>query len=712
MFQRVKPLLLITLSLILAGMACRLGGRSRVELGEKIQSDYGGFILQTIPDYEIEEFFGMVYMIAADADPDFGPFIMAAGELHDEDITPQQLLDQMQGETEDIEFGAAKQNRVDGIDGLLVEFSGEEAGRTVKGKVFVATPQPQQEFYIVGMAPEDQWKDFEPYFDAVLASVSFIDAQPFDWDFDDWDDDWDDDWEDFDDGDDVGLGDLVQSDEGGFMLQAIPGYETEEFFGMVIMTAPGADPDVGPLVMAVGDMMVAEFGAQEILDNMKMDAEGYEFSPEMPFIVDGVEGLLANFSGTEAGQAVQGKIYAAAPRPLQEFYILAVAPQGDWLEIEPLFDAVLDTIIFMDAQPFDWGFDDWDDDELVEVVQEIRQWAVAAEASSEYSLDDYSAMQATGEPAVSACEENPRAWASLSPDTEEYLILYYETPVNPTELVIYQSHNPSQIVEINFIDTTGETWLAWYGDPHESEFCPDVWTHTFALDEVFYTDTVVLWVDQSILGLGWVEIDAVELVGYTMGVSAEPIQDEPDQPAPPPVGDIPTNFTGLMAGPVYQGWISIVLGETMEEDLDRIMTIEGRESTDSWKPRESHKQTYLYQMPWDGMTGFISVTVDGWVYKINVSNNTHPDDFALATVNRDTYEELTAIYDRDKAIPYAVMANMLESPGFLRETYIGNDDGIIRSIYNWYNANGDRITGIFVDGVLTGMLGLNYIEAE
>jgi hypothetical protein len=79
---------------------------------------------------------------------------------------------------------------------------------------------------------------------------------------------------------------------------------------------------------------------------------------------------------------------------------------------------------------------------------------------------------------------------------------------------------------------------------------------------------------------------------------------------------------------------------------------------------------------------------------------------------RETYEQLKAIYDRDKVIPYEVMANMLGSPGFLREQWIGEDDGIVRSTFNWYNASGDRITGLFLDGRLTGIMGLNFIEAN
>lgn len=117
-------------------------------------------------------------------------------------------------------------------------------------------------------------------------------------------------------------------------------------------------------------------------------------------------------------------------------------------------------------------------------------------------------------------------------------------------------------------------------------------------------------------------------------------------------------------------------------------------------------------MPWGGMTAFISVTNDGLVYKKNVSSTVHPDDFALSTVNRETYEQLKAIYDRDKVIDYEVMANMLGSPGFLREQYVREDDGMLISTFTWYNAAGDRISGIFYNWRLTGIIGLNFIEAE
>jgi hypothetical protein len=414
---------------------------------------------------------------------------------------------------------------------------------------------------------------------------------------------------------------------------------------------------------------------------------------------------MMEFEETKDGETIRGLVFLTMLTPYDYFNVNVESSASEWPGVRPIFDALLASIKFSEGTAGG----------VSAPGQVIRQWAVGAEASSEYTSGDWSAMQATGAPDVDVCGDNPLAWASTRPDTEEYLVLYYETPVNPTELVIHQSHNPSQVVEIQLIDTTGETWLLWYGDPETVEYCPDVWTHTIELDEVFYTDTVVIWVDQSVLGLGWVEIDAVELVGYPQGVAIAPVEDQPPAQEPPsgqPAGNVPTNYSGLMAGPVYQGWVNIIIGETLEADLDRIMTIPGRKSTDSWKPRESHKQTYLYDMPWAGMTAYISVTTDGWVYKKNVTANTHADDFALATVMRETYEQLKAIYDRDKVIPYEVMANMLGSPGFLREQWIGEDDGIVRSTFNWYNASGDRITGLFLDGRLTGIMGLNFIEAN
>ncbi len=710
MARRHQPLVLVLTMLLIATMACSLGGRKDIPLGETLTSNQGGFALQQVPDYETQDFWGMVIMMAPDAQEDVGPFIMAFGGLTEEDLSSQEILDQMAAEAEDIQFSRPNNIKVNGRDGLLVEFSGEESGQSLKGKVFAVAPYPNQEFYITALSPEARWKELEPIFDAVLNSVTFFEAQPFEFDLEDWewdepldDEAWESLGEESTSAESFYLGEVYQHSQGGFSFQKIMGYDFEDDLGFITMTQSGPGGAARPKVTILYQDLPQPMTKEELFDNPF--GTGSQYSNPMPYFMDGVEGLMMDYEETVRGETMQGLVFMTMLTPYEYFNVNVESPASDWAGVRPVFEALLASIKFGD--PAVAG--------VPGPGQAIRQWAVWAEASSEYTSHDWSAMQATGAPDVDVCGDNPLAWASSQPETEEYLVLYYETPVNPTELVIHQSHNPSQVVEIQLIDTAGETWLLWYGDPEDVEYCPDVWTHTIELDEVFYTDTVVIWVDQSILGLGWVEIDAVELVGYPQGVTVPPVEDQPpaqEPSAPPTAADIPTNYSGLMAGPVYQGWVNIIIGETMEADLDRIMTITGRKSTDSWKPRESHKQTYLFDMPWTGMTGYISVTNDGRVYKKNVTANVHVDDFALSTVNRETYEQLKAIYDRDKVIPYEVMANMLGSPGFLREQWIGEDDDIVRSTFNWYNASGDRITGIFLDGRLTGIMGLNFIPAD
>ncbi len=539
--------------------------------------------------------------------------------------------------------------------------------------------------------------------------------------------------------------DIFTSKEGGFSFKKLDDYTINEILAGVEMTANDGIPEVGPGMQLFGSLTDQEQTTEDMWE-MVTNPENSQFDFEKPknYEVDDKKGLIAEFEGEQAGVAVKGKIFLVMVEPMQQFMMFGIAPEDAWKEFEDTYDDVLDSVKFFEAAPMDTSFEDggeWADGEQLandetfeqpiapiepaaeEVVvsepQVIRQWANDAYASSEYSSSDWSARQATGAPDVNSCGSNSKAWSPAYIDTEEYIEVFYDTPVIPTELVIYQSLNPSQVVEIQFIDTDNEAWLLWYGDPEEVSDCPDRWTHTVELDEVFYAKSVVIFVDQGMMNWGGVEIDAVELVGYPEGVdiSSSPTVQEPSGSgqqgsAGQPAGDVPTNYSGLMAGPVYQGWINVIVNESKEADLDRIMTIPGKESTEAFKPRPEHKMTYLYQMPWDGMIGYISVTTDGIVYKKSVSSFTHPTDFVLDTVTWDMYEELKAIYDRDKVIPYPVMANLLESPGFLYEEYFRTDDGKIKSTYTWYNGDGDRISGIFIDGLLTGIAGLSYIEAE
>lgn len=347
----------------------------------------------------------------------------------------------------------------------------------------------------------------------------------------------------------------------------------------------------------------------------------------------------------------------------------------------------------------------------------LRQWASAATASSEYSSSDWSAAQATGAPDTE-CGDDPHAWAAASTDGKEWLELTYSTPVVPTEINIHQNYNASQIVEVDLISLDGETHVAWTGQAEQVDYCPDIMTITLPDQYPFPVIGVRLVVDQSILGLGWNEIDAVELVGYTINTSSiadepaaeqsEPAQQqEAEQEAPSQPAASNANIpapAGFLATPKVQAFATIVPFVTMESDLKKIMGEEGKLSTENWKPHPDHANTYIYDLG-EGVTAYVGVLTSGEVYKTSISGTPQTMD---VTVNNDLYQQMTDLYNQEYMLPYETVANLLGSPG-LRIWYQLRDDNTMREDYIWYNAQGDYISGTFIDGAIRGFGGFAYV---
>jgi hypothetical protein len=240
-----------------------------------------------------------------------------------------------------------------------------------------------------------------------------------------------------------------------------------------------------------------------------------------------------------------------------------------------LFEAVLDTVKLFEADPDALSWDEsWE--EVPEPVEEtqaeptkapvltennesefLRQWAVDAVASDEYGENGWGAIQAIGEPNVDDCGDSTSAWASLSSNSYAWIELTYATPVNPTEINIYQSYNPSAVVEVDLITVDGEEYIAWTGYPEEVDYCPDKMTITLDLYEPLVVNKVRVYIDQSYLN-DWTEIDAVELVGWTVGGGGEITQTQPE-----PVGDGEFSFSFGLSGcedvVIYgtDGWLDL-----------------------------------------------------------------------------------------------------------------------------------------------------------
>ncbi|MBN1428066.1 MAG: hypothetical protein JXB07_06745 [Anaerolineae bacterium] len=142
---------------------------------------------------------------------------------------------------------------------------------------------------------------------------------------------------------------------------------------------------------------------------------------------------------------------------------------------------------------------------------EMRQWANGAIASSEYSDQDWNAMQATGAPNTLTCEDLPTAWASGDAGEVASLTLAYSVPVVPSSIEIHQSYAPGSITKVEVVDETGVVTVVYEAQPALLEQCPyvQVIPVTGITAKVM---TVIITVDQSAVD-DWNEIDAVELIG-------------------------------------------------------------------------------------------------------------------------------------------------------------------------------------------------------
>jgi hypothetical protein len=152
--------------------------------------------------------------------------------------------------------------------------------------------------------------------------------------------------------------------------------------------------------------------------------------------------------------------------------------------------------------------------ELVTIQgQQIRQWASEAEASSEYADPEWSATQAIGSPNTERCGDYQTAWATAGSDSKEWLVVRYPVAVHVTGINIIQSFNPSQVVKVELLGAFDRAIEIFNQDPIQiDQPCPFFLPIPIEKTEGRF-DALRIWVDQSILGLGWNQIDAVELVG-------------------------------------------------------------------------------------------------------------------------------------------------------------------------------------------------------
>lgn len=169
---------------------------------------------------------------------------------------------------------------------------------------------------------------------------------------------------------DVLLGEEFRSEEGGYAFQLIPSYAMEDFFGLTSLVAPDADPDLGPMLMLIGGTNEEEATEEDIFGKFMQEAknENLEILSRKEIRVDNQAGILAEISGEIDDQQVTGRIVVVAVTPTHQFTMFASALEDRWKEIEPLFDAVLDSIYFFEPKEVDLSeaIEEFDEEEIEE----------------------------------------------------------------------------------------------------------------------------------------------------------------------------------------------------------------------------------------------------------------------------------------------------------------------------------------------------------
>jgi len=144
---------------------------------------------------------------------------------------------------------------------------------------------------------------------------------------------------------------------------------------------------------------------------------------------------------------------------------------------------------------------------------QLRQWAAESDATSEFADPEWSAGQAVGEPDTDKCGDYQTAWATAASDSIETLTLGYLESVYVTGVNIVQSFNPNQIVKVELVGVYDRSVTIFEGQPKQiDQPCPYILSIPVEKTEGRFSKVRVT-VNQSILGLGWNQIDAVELIG-------------------------------------------------------------------------------------------------------------------------------------------------------------------------------------------------------
>ena len=140
---------------------------------------------------------------------------------------------------------------------------------------------------------------------------------------------------------------------------------------------------------------------------------------------------------------------------------------------------------------------------------ELRQWAVAAEASSEWASVAYAAREATGPPEnPGVCADEPTNWSPLTETADpEWIRLTFAESVLASGVVVHEMIEAGFVYRVEALDGTGTAHTVWSGA--DTTVCGGTFEPTWS-QTPYDVQSVVVHTQAP----NWEEIDAVELIGY------------------------------------------------------------------------------------------------------------------------------------------------------------------------------------------------------
>lgn len=133
----------------------------------------GGYSFRPAKGCDVMTDSGITFMSPPGADPDSGPMIQIMGMISDTPTTLEDLYNQLMGGT-DMAVSEPDHVTIFGYPGWLMSLTGD-TGKM--GKILLVAAGDYQQLMVMGGAPQADWESFEPYVDAVMASIEFTSVE-------------------------------------------------------------------------------------------------------------------------------------------------------------------------------------------------------------------------------------------------------------------------------------------------------------------------------------------------------------------------------------------------------------------------------------------------------------------------------------------------------------------------------------------------------